>query len=612
MTIQIAVMLALLAFATFLFVSELVRNDVAAMLVLALLGVLSITPGLEEAVSAKTLFSGFASDAVIAIIAVMIIGAGLDRTGVMNRLAAWIVDIGRHRDGPILSLLCGTAGLVSAFVQNIGVIALFLPVASRISARTNVAMSRLLIPVGFCTILGGTITLVGCSPLIMLNELIRHANQMLPPQDAMARFGLFAPAPVGLALLAAGIVFFLLAGRHVLPEVRGDQSGIATRTLDYFKRVYGFDPSIHEVVIPTNSPLIGTSIDEVQQRYRVRIAATHFQGKNRLSPPTSVEVDAPAVLAVIADAATVKRFAEKNGLVVRSRLQTFTETLLHTRCGIAELLIPPDSSLIGKTARELRMRTTYQLTLLAIHRAGESLDTNQREIPFQAGDSLVCHTTWEALARLEKNHDFVVVTSEYPHEEERPQKILSALLFFLLSLTLALYTEMRLGAAMLIGAVGMVLSGVLSMDEAYDAVSWKTVFLLAGLMPLGQAVQSSGTAAWIASQTLAAFGAMPEWVLQAVLALMAGLFSLVMSNVGATILLVPIAVSIAVHSGANPGMYALIVALGTSNSFLIPTNQVNALIMAPAGYRSADFVRAGGAMTAIFIVVSLVVLNLLY
>jgi len=157
-----------------------------------------------------------------------------------------------------------------------------------------------------------------------------------------------------------------------------------------------------------------------------------------------------------------------------------------------------------------------------------------------------------------------------------------------------------------------VLAGVLSMDEAYRAVSWKTVFLLAGLMPLGQAAQTSGAALWIAQQMLALLGGVPEWVLQAALALMASLFSLVVSNVGATILLVPIAMHIAVVSGDNPALYALIVALGTSNSFLIPTNQVNALIMGPGDYRGGDFVRVGGLMTVIFLVVSLGILNLLY
>ena len=612
LTKEIVVVLALLGLTAYLFISERVRADVAAMLILALLGALSITPGMESVVRAQALFSGFSSDAVIAIIAVMIIGDGLDKTGIMTRLAARIVRVGGINERRIVGLLALSAGLISAFVQNMGVIALYLPVVSRIAARTGLPMARLLMPVGFCTILGGTITLVGCSPLILLNDLVQHANRILPPAQSIAPFGLFAVALPGLALLAAGVAYFMLAGRWVLPKPSPEELAHGTKTLDYFKRVYGVDPSMYEVVVPTNSPLIGTSILDAQRRHHFRIIATHFAGRTRLAPPVYVKIRAPAVLAVIGETADVEEFVECNGLRLRSRLQTFTETLLHTRAGIAELVIPPDSNLIGKSVRDIRMREAYQMTLVALHRAGESLRDDLLDVPFQAGDTLVCHTSREALARLEKSRDFLVVTSEYPHEEERPHKLFDALFFFILALALVMLSDMRLGAAMLIGAVGMVVSGVLTMDEAYRAVSWKTIFLLAGLIPLGGAVQQSGTATWIAHETLLVFGAMPEWGLQIALAAMACVFSLIMSNVGAVIILVPIAVSIAVKAGADPAMYALIVALGTANAFLIPTNQVNALIMGPGGYKNADFIRAGGMMTVIFLVVSLLVLNAMF
>lgn len=162
------------------------------------------------------------------------------------------------------------------------------------------------------------------------------------------------------------------------------------------------------------------------------------------------------------------------------------------------------------------------------------------------------------------------------------------------------------------GVIGMILSGVLSIDEAYEAVSWKTVFLLASLIPLGMAVESTGTAAWIADQTLALLEGMPIWGLQAAVAVLATFFTLVMSNVAATVLLVPLAVSIAIGAGAYPAVFALTVALATSNSFLIPTHQANALIMDPAGYRVPDFIRAGGIMTILFLVVLIVMMHIVF
>ena len=164
----------------------------------------------------------------------------------------------------------------------------------------------------------------------------------------------------------------------------------------------------------------------------------------------------------------------------------------------------------------------------------------------------------------------------------------------------------------MVGAIGMVLSGVLKIEEAYNAVSWGTVFLLASLIPLGLAVETSGTARWIAEQTLLVVGDMPIWIIQTAIAILATFFTLVMSNVGATVLLVPLAVNIALGAGADPALFALTVAISTSNSFLIPTHQVNALIMGPGSYRVTDFMRAGGIMTVLFLVVSLSVLNLFY
>ncbi len=203
-----------------------------------------------------------------------------------------------------------------------------------------------------------------------------------------------------------------------------------------------------------------------------------------------------------------------------------------------------------------------------------------------------------------------MVTTEYPHEEQRPHKLVWAAVFFSIALSLVLFSDLRLATSLLVGAVGMVISGVLSIEEAYRAVSWKTIFLLASLIPLGLAVDSSGTAAWIASLVLAAMGEPPIWVMQLAIAALATIFTLVMSNVGATVLLVPLAINIALSSGGDPALFALTVAIATSNSFLIPTHQVNALIMTPGGYRVIHFIRAGGVMTILFLAVMIPAMNI--
>ena len=622
-SIEVAWVTAILLLTIYLFAFEVVEVDVAAITIMVLLGVTELLAplmGLEKGlVDNQRLFDGFSSNAVMSIIAVMIIGAGLDRTGIMNKVAAQILRIGGTTEKRIIPIISGTVAFISSFMQNVGAAALFLPVVSRISARSGIPMSRLLMPMGFCAILGGTVTMVGSSPLILLNDLILTSNSALPPDKQMETWGLFSVTPVGVVLVATGILYFVIAGRWVLPAGTAQKTTTtASSTMEYFHDVYGIDYSLFEVVVPEGSPLVGKKLDDVETEYAIRVIATKLPGQEtRVGPNTiarDVEFQPGMVLGIVASPEHLERFVEAFGLRKRDSLRTFAEDLAATRAGIAEVVIPPGSSLIGKSARDVWMRKTYGIAMIALHRGGKTLGEGEdiRNIPLQAGDTLVVHTRWDALARLEKNPDFVVVTTEYPHEEERPHKLGWAVFFFLVALSMVLFTDIRLSVALLTGAVGMVLSGVLKVEEAYQAVSWKTVFLLASLIPLGLAVETSGTARWIAEQTLSVVGHMPAWVIQASIAVLATFFTLVMSNVGATVLLVPLAVNIALGVGADPAIYALTVAIATSNSFIIPTHQVNALIMGPGGYRVADFMRAGGIMTLLFLVVLMLMMNLVY
>ncbi|MFN3597535.1 MAG: SLC13 family permease [Rubricoccaceae bacterium] len=428
LTVDMMVVLGLLGLAIVLFVTEVVRIDVAALLVLVLIGLVPLVPGLDPLVAPGELFAGFASNAVVSIMAVMVLGAGLDRAGVMQKAAAAVLRVGGTTEARVIATVSGTVGVISSFMQNIGAAALFLPVVRRVAERTGRPLSRLLMPMGFAAIVGGTITMVGSSPLILLNDLM--------PED-LEPFALFDVAPVGLALLVATILYFVLLGRFVLP----------------------------------------------------------------------------------AHTATAGSSAQ------------------------AEALRPAEAAPSGKT----------------------------------------------------------------------PQ----ALGFLALSLALILFTDLSLSLALMAGALGMVLTGVIGMDEAYRAISWKTVFLLAGLIPLGLAVETTGTAAWIATTTLDLLGTVPSWVLQAVFFALTTFFTLVMSNVGATVLLVPLAVNIALAAqgmgvDADPRVFAMIVGIATSNAFVLPTHQVNALLMDEGGYRVKDFVRAGGGMTVLYAIVALVAINLVF
>ena len=622
LTTEMIAVLCLLGFTVFLFVSEILRVDLSAILVMVLLGVLSYLPGLGGLADINHLFDGFASNAVISIIAVMIIGAGLDKTGLMSKVAAWILQVGGSTEARIIPIISGTVGFISSFMQNVGAAALFLPVVSRISARTDLPLSRLLMPMGFCAILGGTMTMVGSSPLILLNDLIITANEELPADAQMETFGLFSVTPVGIALVLTGILYFVLFGRWVLPKTGARDDGAAGQSMsEYVKRLYGLDADVFELEVPAGSILISQTFDDLMQVQHVYVVGSYYQGTRYLSPVLNTVIEGPCRLAIMGDRAAVEDMAMIFGLILHPKLTVFSEDFAATKAGVAEIVIPPDSAVIGKSAAELEFRKVFGLNLLAIHRSEETLSLVETEdhaassigkVDLHAGDTLVVQTQWERLARLKSDRNFVIVTADFPQEELRPQKVGWALLFFAIALCLILFSDLRLSLALLVGAVGMIVTRVLSVDEAYEAVGWNTVFLLASLIPLGRAVQSTGTAEWIAQNILIVLDGWPIWALQVGIALLATVFTLVMSNVGATVLLVPLAVSIAMSAGADPAIFAMTVAISTSNSFLIPTHQVNALIMGPAGYRVMDFVRTGGIMTILFLIVSMVMMNLVF
>ncbi|MBT8475349.1 MAG: SLC13 family permease [Alphaproteobacteria bacterium] len=622
LTMPMMVVLGLLLFTVVLFVSEVVRIDFAAILVMVLLGLLSQVPGLGSLADVSRLFDGLASNAVVSIIAVMIIGAGLDKTGMMSSVAALILKRGGKSEARVVPIVSGTVGLISSFMQNVGAAALFLPVVSRISVRTEIPLGRLLMPMGFCAILGGTMTMVGSSPLILLNDLILTANRALPDAQQMETFGLFSVTPVGLALVITGILYFMLLGRWILPGEQVDGDATSGRSVkEYLKSIYGLKTDIFEISILAGHSWEGKTFDDLMQRYHVYIIGSAYQGKTWFAPVIQTEITTPCRLALLGREKNIRDMVDDAGFLLHPDLDVFAEMCAPTRSGIAEMVIPPGSAVIGKCAHDLVFRKTYGASLLAIHRGEETMSlvatdqhepTQVGEVPFLAGDTLVIHCTWDALTRLTQDRNFVVVTTEFPREELRPTKVGWAVLFFVIALGLILFTDLRLSLCLLTGAAGMILTGVIDIDEAYQAISWSTVFLLASLIPLGHAVQTTGTAAWIAQEILRLLDGWPVWSLQAGLAVLSTVFTLIMSNVGATVLLVPLAVSIALAAGGDPAIFALTVAISTSNSFLIPTHQVNALIMGPAGYRVTDFIKSGGIMTILFLVVSLAMMNLIF
>lgn len=607
-TFEMLLVLGILVLTVFLSLSNFIRVDVVALLVLVILGITRLLPP-------EQLFSGFSSDAVMSLISVMIIGAGLEKSGIALRIARWILKLGRQRPNKINMVLMLSSGFLSAFMRSLGTVALLLPVVTRITMRTGIPKSRLLIPIAFCSILGGTLTMIGSSPLILLNSLLKNSNQYAHQYiDTLTSFHLFSVLPLGAILLTIGILYLLLVGRRLLP-VEPIKSYSSGTTKTHFQKTYGKGGDIFEVKVLPNSDLIGLNLREVEDRLDTSSSILAvINGQEIYFPPQrKIIIEADSKLAIMGHKEIVTDFAEKHGLKVKPRLNMFAELLHPVKAGLCEAVLPPSSQLIGRELRELHMKRTHQLHVLAVYRgqtvyAGEEL----KNIILRSGDTLGMFCQWEALADFDKNPDFVVVTTAYPREELRPRKNKYALFFFVLSLILIVFGGFPVSVGLLLGAAGIIATGVLTIDEAYASVSWKTVFLVAGLIPLGLAMQATHTADWLTHYFMMFQAGAPVWLTQFALAVLATLLSFAISNVGATIVLIPVALQLAINVGADPKIYALIVAIASSNTFMMPNQQVNALIAGPGGYHTKDFLKIGSGMTILYWIAMLAVINLLF
>ncbi|AND69807.1 sulfur deprivation response regulator [Dyella thiooxydans] len=608
LTPEMILVMALVAFTMIMLVLEWIRADMVALLVVVVIGLTGLIPS-------DRVFNGFAGNAVIAIIAIMIMGAGLDRAGVLSLTANFVMRMARGMESRLGVVINSVTSLFSAVIPSQALAALMIPVISRLSARTGVPISRLLLPMAFCILTATNTTLIANSPLIILNDLIASANNNLPPgAHTIPKFGLFSVTPIGLALAVLGVMFFYFFTRKLLPDREDDRLKVTPgRTESYFADTYGIVGDTAELTVTAESPLVGMSIGEVEQlREAPLILAIKSGNDSRMAPPVDQVIWVGSVLGVLGPREQLAQFANNQLCRLSPRMRQLGELFNPTRAGISEAVIPPSSRFIKQTIGALRLRKRYGISVLAVHRGDQVLRDDVRSISLRPGDTLVLHSSWRELAQATEDKDLVVVT-DIPKEEQRPGKIWHAVGFFLLAKGLALFTNLDLSVAMMTGAIGMLLTGVLNMDEAYKAINWKTIFVTACLIPLGWSMDATGTAAWLAQEVLVYLGHAAPWVLQLALAILTLLFSQVMSNVGATVMMVPIAISVAVATGGNPSAYALIVAVSSSNTFLISSGHPALMMVAgPGGYRGKDFLRVGVPLTLAVLLVTMVMINLMF
>lgn len=602
LTTEMMLVIGMISVAIFLFIVEWVRVDVVAILMMVTLPLMGLVTPAEA-------FIGLSSNAVVSIIAVIIIGAGLDKTGLVNKVVAPVVKLAGDSQNKVVIFISMTVAVISSFMQNIGAAALFLPAIRRVSKTMKVPISRMLMPIGFCAILGGTITMVGSSPLILMNDLIA-------PYD-LEPFSLFDVTPIGLALVVSGIVYFTFFGSFVLPKRDSESENGEDenqRGGDNVKSWYRFlgepwELSVPKGYVPRDDV---KTVSQVRKEYLVNIVAVAGpDGKKILTPSRTTPLEGGYELGVYGTEENINRFAKDHGLTVKKSMELFGDLLSPSNSGTVEAVVAPRSNLVGKSLGDIHFRRIFGLAPLAIYRGDKVFKTGLTEQTLHTGDAILFHGSWENFKIVQNNPDFIF-TTQIDVETLRPEKAVIAGGALAIALSMVMFFNIQLSVALMTGALIIILANVLTIDEAYQSVDWRTVFLLAGLIPLGIATEKSGTAAWIAHQVLSMLGDVSPVVMLSIIAVLSTGFTLVISNVGATVLLVPLVVNMAMSAGVDPRMAALTVGIAVSNSFILPTHQVNALYMGPGRYRSVDFIKAGSMISIIFLVVMIGVMYLFY
>jgi len=590
MTPEIAVMLAILVIVVVLMVTEALRIDVIALLLMVALPWIGV-------IEPQQALSGLASNAVVAIIAVMVLSRGLDRAGVMRRVTRPILRAAGSDPRRVTTLLTTAAAILSGLMQNVGSAALLLPATLRIARRTGIPAGRLLLPVGYVAILGGTLTLVGSGPLIILNDLLGQSGE--------EPFGLFSVTPVGLALVVCGILYFMLFGDMLLSE-RGGDAADESSVQQALVETWELPATTRGVAVPSDSPLVGKTVEEARfwDEYGLNLLALEQDEDTTYAPWRRTRFAAGQRLTLLGADEEVKRFAGDHGLDLAE------EGAGEDGARFAEVIVPPRSPVADRSLRQLSLRRTWGVEPIVLLNGNDQRRADFSDVPLKIGDVLVVYGPPGHLRSLRKDGAFVPVS---PIAEGKPQgsHTLRAMLCALTGVGLAL-AGAHLAVSLLTGAVAMILLRVLPIDEVYDAIDWRTVFLLAGLMPLGVAMQETGAARFLADAMLALPHGGNALVIMGGIALLATAFSLVMSNVGATVLLVPLVLALGESVGVSGRALALLVGVATANSFILPTHQVNALLMGPGNYRTRDYLKAGSLLTLLFLVIAVGLIHVLY
>lgn len=578
MTFEIALVLTVATAAVALFAWGRLPVDLVALLVMAtllLLGLVTPEQGL----------AGFSSTATITVGAMFVLSAGLYRSGAVNFAGAMLTRLGRSSIWITLVLIMLGVGVISAFMNNTAAVAIFLPIVVGVAKALKVNPGRLLMPLSFASMFGGVCTLIGTSTNILVSSLAEQHGQ--PP------IAMFEMTRLGLIFFGTGMAYMLLVGVRLIPERAGPEE---------LGEQYGMAEYLTEVVVGSDARSVGHPLGSSPLLREVEVDVLDLiRGSERIPfPPAALVIQAGDVLRLRANVATITTLLERQGITIRPRAKWSTRQLEAGPTRQIEVILAPASRLEGRTLREARFAATFGAMVLAIRQRGRLMHEDLENTRLQAGDALLVEAPDAAVDHLRQSADFVLVTDlEVP--VWRREKIVPAVAILGAVVTTAALGMVPIVVGAIVGCLLMVLTRCLSLEEAYDAVDWRVIFLLAGVLTLGQALEHSGAATYLAGLLVEAVGGLGPVALVAAFYGLTSLLTEAMSNNATAVLLAPVAIATAETLGIDARPLLMAVAFAASASFMTPMGyQTNTMIFSAGGFRFADFVRVGAPLNLIF------------
>ena len=588
MTLPIAFVLLLLVGAVVLFATEKLSVDIVTFLLLIALVAVPITDG-HGVLSPAEAFAGFSNDIIIILGAIFVISGALQETGVLDMLGNRLLKIASTSTTWLTFLLMSTSAAVSAFMNNTTVTAMLQPPVIGIARRANISPSKLLMPLAFASILGGTCTLIGTSTNVAVSGYMKKAG--------LPEIGLFEITPIGLVIVLVGTTYMMLIGRRMLPDHRE-----ASLTADYGIREY-----LSEIVVMPDSPLIG------QKSYESDLSILDFRilkiirGAEVLLPSSRLIIEQDDVLLVEGKVDTLMKVKKIEGIEIKAEFALGDLDLQSSKFKIAEVLITPQSELAGRTLKEANFRRYYGLTTLAIYRHGQSLRDQVGDTILRVGDVLLVQGPDDRVEAV-RSQPGLSILSELGELLYHPRKGLLTVIFFVASVVVGALGWMPLSIAFLSAAVLAVLMRCISVEKAYEFVDWRLLILIGGMTAFGTAMQKTGAAEYLATLVV-------HWMEPlGMIAILGGFFLLTilltqpMSNAAAALVVLPVALATAQKIGANERTFGIAIMLAASVSFITPFEPSCILVYGAGKYKFIDFVKVGIGLTAVLSVTVLLLI----